>query len=60
MALQRQYPKPEIRKLDRVFWVFYSSLVKGWKDVVQFVQVSTVTLIQEVLKKAETTTDSSF
>jgi hypothetical protein len=60
MVLQRQYPKPEIRKLDRVFWVFYSSLVKGWKDVVQFVQVSTVTLIQEVLKKAETTTDSSF
>jgi len=39
MVWQRHNPKPKIRESDRVFWVLYSNLVKGWKDVVKIVQV---------------------
>jgi putative transposase len=43
MIWERRSPKPIIQESDRIFWVLYSLFVKGWKELVQFVQVRTVT-----------------
>jgi hypothetical protein len=41
-VLQRQFPQPQLKKSDRLFWVFLSRCWPAWKDSILFVQPQTV------------------
>ena len=41
-VLKRERPRPRLRPLDRVFWVFLSRLWPRWKDVLVIVKPATV------------------
>ena len=47
MILKRSVVRPKIRESDRLFWVLYSKCVVGWQDIVEFVQVRTVSQWQK-------------
>ncbi len=41
-VLKRERPRPRLRPLDRVFWVFISRLWPRWKDALVIVKPETV------------------
>ena len=41
-VLKRERPRPWLRPLDRVFWIFLSRLWPRWKDALVFVKPQTV------------------
>lgn len=42
MVLQRNRPKPRFTESDRIFWVAYSILVKGWQGFLEIASPRTV------------------
>lgn len=39
-VLKRERPRPRLRPLDRVFWIFLSRLWPRWKDALVIVKLS--------------------
>ena len=42
MVLKRNRPKPRFTEPDRLFWVIYSKLVKGWQGFLEIASPRTV------------------
>ena len=42
MVLKRNRPKPRFTEPDRLFWVAYSKLIKGWQDFLEIATPRTV------------------
>lgn len=42
MVLQRSAKRPQLRPLDRLFWVWLSRLWPAWRSVVEIIQPETV------------------
>ncbi len=41
-ALNRKAPRPKLRRIDRIFWVFLSRIFRDWKSCLLIVQPATV------------------
>ena len=41
-VLQRSVPRPQLRRRDRIFWVWLSRLWAGWRSSLVIVQPATV------------------
>ncbi len=41
-VLKREKPRPKLRRIDRIFWVFLSRIFRDWKSNLLIVQPTTV------------------